>query len=183
MESKRVRTTDFEFLETLGRGSYGKVVRALKLDTQQLYAIKVVKKSLLKKVTPKQENKVKQAHNERNILAQLKGEPGVVSLHYTFQDSHNLYFVLELCPFGNLFSLISKLQKNFPLELAKFYTAQLVFTLEKLHSCGVVHRDIKPQNLLLDKNYHLKLTDFGSAKVEETPLQKTRTNTFVGTAE
>ncbi|CAG9317220.1 unnamed protein product [Blepharisma stoltei] len=185
-ESKRVDQHDFDFIEILGTGAYGRVVKAIKKDTGETFAIKIVEKSLLKK-----ENKEKQALIEKNILTKLKTHPGIIKLHYTFQDAENLFFVLEYCPNGDFGSLISSFKPSFPIELARFYTAELIFILDQLHSEGIVHRDLKPDNLLLSQDFHLRLSDFGTAKeVSQEPENSQdqdheleRRGTFVGTAE
>ena len=185
MEAKKKCTPfDFKFLQVLGRGAYGRVLLAEKKDSGGMYAVKIVDKALLKK-----ENKVKQALAEKNILAKLKDHPGIVSLHYTFQDEESLYFALEYCTNGEFLGLIRALGQ-FTHDLAQFYAAELVNILEYMHGQGVMHRDLKPENLLLAQDNHLRLTDFGTAKdLEErsdTVSEEKRTQrrgTFVGTAE
>lgn len=177
---KKYSIQNFRFISRLGSGSYGTVVKAEKIDTNECYAIKIVDKSLLKK-----ENKTKQAHTEKNILAKLKNHPGIVRLHFTFQDHDSLYFVLDYCPNGELLGLIKCLGSAFSSDLVRFYAAQLVNIIEYMHSHKVIHRDLKPENLLLSENYHLKLIDFGAAKdmSEEAKTNKGSRSTFVGTAE
>jgi len=193
VEPKKITREDFEFQEILGRGAYGRVVKAQKIDSKETFAVKIVSKNLLKRVTSRKENKIKQAHAERDILAKLRNEPGVVKLHYTFQDPQYLYFVIELCSHGSFLSLITFYNSAIPLDLAKFYTAEIVHTICSLHQKSIAHRDLKPENLLISENYHLKLTDFGTAKVmseepcEEleagSPTRRERADTFVGTAQ
>lgn len=183
VEAKKLEPQDFQFVEILGRGAYGRVAKAIRKDTGETFAVKIIEKAHLKK-----ENKARQALIEKNILAKLRDHPGTVRLHYTFQDTENLYFVLEFCPNGDLLDLINSFEGRFPLELARFYTAELIVILDLLHERGVIHRDLKPENLLLSSDFHLKLSDFGTGKeVSPDPdgaeFNRERRSTFVGTAE
>jgi len=174
---EKLTGASFEFLEIVGNGAFGRVIRARKKDTSDIYAIKVIEKRLLMR-----EGKAKQAHTEKNVLARLRGHSGVVRLHYAFQDETNLYFVLEYCPGGDLASLIHRLGDSFPYPLAVLYCAEVVSMLEFLHARNIVHRDLKPENLLLTSHRHLKLTDFGTA-LDHTDLSLNTDSHFVGTAE
>lgn len=175
---ERLSAGSFEFLEIVGNGAFGRVIRARKKDTGDIYAIKIIEKRVLMR-----EGKAKQAHTEKNVLARLRGNAGLVRLHYAFQDEANLYFVLEYCPGGDLATLIYRLGHSFPHRLAVQYSAEVLSMLEFLHSHSVVHRDLKPENLLLATTRHLKLTDFGTAlDLLDTASSKTD-NHFVGTAE
>ena len=174
---ERLTAASFEFLEIVGNGAFGRVIRVRKKDNGEIFAVKVIEKRLLMR-----EGKAKQAHTEKNVLARLRGHPGVVRLHYAFQDETNLYFVLELCPGGDLASLIYRLGDRFPYELAVLYSAEILSMLEFLHSHSIVHRDLKPENLLLTSSRHLKLTDFGTA-LDLTDSSGNTDCHFVGTAE
>ena len=182
VEGKKLCPTDFEFKSILGRGAYGRVARAIRKDTGEVFAIKIVEKLHLQKVRVIQEGKTSQALIEKNILAKLRNHPGTVRLFFTFQDPDNLYFVIEFCPHGDFLSLINSFQGKMPLHLIKFYTAELIHILQLMFNLGVVHRDLKPENLLISENYHLRLSDFGTAKDINNPIRDRR-NTFVGTAE
>ena len=176
---ERLSANSFEFLEIVGNGAFGRVVRSRKKDNNEVFAIKIVEKRLLMR-----EGKVKQAQTEKNVLAKLKGHPGMIRLHYTFQDEINLYFVLEFCPGGDLASLIHRFGTSFPYPLAVFYAGEIVSVLEYLHVHGVVHRDLKPENLLLTASHHLRLTDFGTAlDLQDRPSKADPNSAFVGTAE
>lgn len=170
----------FEILAEIGQGSFGQVVKAKKIDSNDIFAIKIVEKAHLKR-----ENKVKQAHVEKNLLLKLRSHPGIIKLHYTFQDTQCLYFVLELCENGDLVSLISRLSV-LPYDLAVQYASELVATLEYLRANQVAHRDLKPENILISSSGHIRIVDFGSARDytnEEEKGAVLRRNTFVGTAE
>ncbi len=183
MEAKKLSAADFNFLGILGRGAYGRVAKAQKKDTGDYFAIKIVEKSHLQRVNPNQEGKTSQALIEKNILAKLRNHPGTVRLFYTFQDQESLYYVLEYCPNGDFLSLISSFSNRLPLPLAKFYTAELIYILQVMFDLGVVHRDLKPENLLISGSYHLRLSDFGTAKDLNNTGTRDRSHTFVGTAE
>jgi len=130
------------------------------------------------------EKKVKYAKTERDLLTKCGNHPNIVKLYYTFKDETYLYYVLELCRNGELLTQL-KTVGNFDEHVAAFYCGELFNSLKYLHGCGVIHRDVKPENLLLDEGMHLKLTDFGTAKMadETDSNDNSRPSSFVGTAE
>ncbi|XP_008395531.1 serine/threonine-protein kinase LATS1 [Poecilia reticulata] len=144
----------FKRIKTLGIGAFGEVSLARKEDTGALYAMKTLRKKdvLLR-------NQVAHVKAERDILAEADNE-WVVRLYYSFQDKDNLYFVMEYIPGGDMMSLLIRLG-IFKEELAQFYIAELTCALESVHKMGFIHRDIKPDNILIDGDGHIKLTDFG----------------------
>ncbi|KAL6246662.1 serine/threonine protein kinase [Rhinocladiella similis] len=182
---------DFSFGRTLGEGSYSTVLAATDRSSGKDYAIKVLDKRHIIK-----EKKVKYVNIERDTLNRLTDHPGVVRLYYTFQDERSLYFVLDLCPGGELLGVLKRMS-TFDEECTQFYSAQILDTIEYMHSRGVIHRDLKPENLLLDENKHIKVTDFGTAKLlserkdmegrvdfePDATSDENRANSFVGTAE
>ncbi|XP_066276701.1 serine/threonine-protein kinase LATS1-like [Branchiostoma lanceolatum] len=144
----------FVKIKTLGVGAFGEVALARKVDTQTLHAMKTLRKSdVLKR------NQVAHVKAERDILSEADNE-WVVRLYYSFQDDENLYFVMDYIPGGDLMSLLIK-KGIFEQSLAQFYTAELVCAIESVHKMGFIHRDIKPDNILIDRDGHIKLTDFG----------------------
>ncbi|CAE6464148.1 unnamed protein product [Rhizoctonia solani] len=192
-QRQAVSAADFEFGPELGSGSYSTVVKAwLKGNTGansssapgvmggiagvagsgnsdphlKVYAVKVSDKQYLIN-----KGKVKYANVEKSALALLgagnqhRGHPGVVKLHWTFHDPTSLYFVLDLVPNGELLDRIKKLG-SLTSEGARYYTAQIVDAVGWMHNLGVIHRDLKPENILLDEGFRVKITDFGSARID-----------------
>ncbi|XP_062701965.1 serine/threonine-protein kinase Warts isoform X2 [Aedes albopictus] len=145
----------FSHIKTIGVGAFGEVTLVKKIDTpNHLYAMKTLRKSdVLKR------NQVAHVKAERDILAEADNE-WVVKLYYSFQDKDNLYFVMDYIPGGDLMSLLIK-KGIFEEDLARFYIAELTVAIESVHKMGFIHRDIKPDNVLIDKKGHIKLTDFG----------------------
>ncbi|KAI8060445.1 kinase-like domain-containing protein [Gongronella butleri] len=183
----RRNVNDFEYGHALGEGSYSTVISAKDKKTDKQYAIKKLDKAHIVK-----NDKVKYVMIERDALSRMN-HPGIVKLYWTFRDNRSLYYVLDLAPNGELYSLIRKMAP-FDAETARFYAAELLLALEHIHSNGVVHRDIKPENILLDEQMHIKITDFGSAKFlpkegdattpnAPAPGASGSTRSFVGTAE
>merc|ERR1719361_271863 len=113
----------------------------------------------LKKVEVLKRNQVAHVKAERDILAEADNE-WVVKLYYSFQDRDNLYFVMEYVPGGDLMSKLIR-DQLFDEDLARFYIAELTCAVEEVHKLGFIHRDIKPDNILIDADGHIKLTDFG----------------------
>eukprot|EP00808_Paulinella_micropora_P026295 g81447.t1 len=177
VKSEKVGLDDFEFLKVLGRGGFGKVMLVRKKtgkDADQVYAMKILKKAAIIA-----RNQVEHTQAERKILESLQ-HPFLMRLCYAFQSKQKLYFVLDYYTGGELFFHLKK-KRRFPEQTAKIYIAEIALALGHLHGLGVIYRDIKPENILLDKDGHLCLTDFGLAKELEDKTSKT--NTFGGTPE
>ncbi|KAK6008936.1 kinase domain protein [Ostertagia ostertagi] len=144
----------FEVLQHIGVGAFGRVSLVKKKDSGQVYAMK----SLLKKdVIMKQQAAHVKA--ERDILAEADS-PWIVKLFFSFQDDRCLYFVMEYVPGGDMMQLLIN-KGIFEEKLARFYIAELTCAIDYVHSLGFIHRDIKPDNILIDQHGHIKLTDFG----------------------
>ncbi|XP_007898866.1 serine/threonine-protein kinase LATS2 isoform X2 [Callorhinchus milii] len=144
----------FVKIKTLGVGAFGEVCLAQKVDTNALYAMKTLrKKDVLSR------NQVAHVKAERDILAEADNE-WVVKLYYSFQDKDSLYFVMDYIPGGDMMSLLIRMGV-FQESLARFYIAELTLAIESVHKMGFIHRDIKPDNILIDLDGHIKLTDFG----------------------
>ncbi|RGB43523.1 kinase-like domain-containing protein [Rhizophagus diaphanus] len=149
--------SDFNICRTLGTGSFGRVHLVQSKYNNRFYAMKVLKKSEVVRL-----KQVEHTNNEKHILEQVQ-HPFLVNLWGTFQDSANLYMVMDYVVGGELFSILRKNQR-FPDHVAKFYAAEVVLAFEYLHERDIIYRDLKPENLLLDNNGHIKITDFGFAK-------------------
>ncbi|KAI0745389.1 kinase-like protein [Earliella scabrosa] len=172
----RMTVDDFEFREELGQGSYSTVWLGRLLATGQEYAIKRIDKAHLKR-----HQKEQTALAEKNTLVRLgSGHPGIVRLHWTFQDEWSLFFVLDLAKNGELQTRISRMG-SLSIDCVRYYAAQIVDALGYMHSKGVIHRDLKPENLLLDDAFRIKITDFGTGKLLDSGGEPTKT--FVGTAQ
>lgn len=158
---RKMHATDFEPLRCLGKGTFGTVLLVRQQRTGRLYAQKQFRKASL----TVRKHLVEQTKTERAILESINRHPFVVKLYYAFQDHEKLYLILEYAQGGELFEHM-KTAGMLPEETACFYMAELVLALEHLHhTVGVVYRDLKPENCLLDAEGHLLLTDFGLSKV------------------
>ncbi|XP_039007734.1 probable serine/threonine protein kinase IREH1 isoform X5 [Hibiscus syriacus] len=154
----RTSIDDFEIIKPISRGAFGRVFLAKKRTTGDLFAIKVLKKAdMIRK------NAVESILAERDILISVRN-PFVVRFFYSFTCRENLYLVMEYLNGGDLYSLLRNLG-CLDEEVARVYIAEVVLALEYLHSLHVVHRDLKPDNLLIAHDGHIKLTDFGLSKV------------------
>jgi len=163
---------EFEFLDTIGTGSFGRVKLAKHKKTSKIYAVKMLKKSEIIRL-----KQVDHIHSEFNILSQLS-HPFIVELKGIVPtDAKHLYFILEFIPGGELFTLLRS-QGSFPVEQAKFYAAHIITIFEYVHGKNIVYRDLKPENILINTNGYLKLTDFGFAKIVDG-----KTYTLCGTPE
>jgi len=172
--SQKLSIDDFELLKVIGKGSFGKVMQVRKKDSGKIYAMKVLKKQQL--VARKQ---VDHTRTERKVLEEID-HPFIVSLRFAFQNETKLYMVLDFFTGGELFFHL-KNAGRFPEARAKFYAAEITLALECLHANAIVYRDLKPENVLLDEDGHVKLTDFGLSK--ESITGKVLTHTFCGTPE
>ncbi|EGG14081.1 putative protein serine/threonine kinase [Cavenderia fasciculata] len=156
MRLKRIKMkrNDFEVVKVIGRGAFGEVSLVRLRETGELYAMKKLLKSEML-----QKEQVAHVRAERDVLANANND-WVVRLYYSFQDDNYLYLIMEYLPGGDMMSLLIKYD-IFSEAQAKFYIAETLLAIELVHSLDYIHRDIKPDNLLLDKDGHVKLTDFG----------------------
>lgn len=167
------RTDQLQLLDTLGTGSFGRVrlCSPIDIEPKEYYALKILKKSEV--IYLKQVEHVK---TEKKILETIT-HPYVVNLVGAFQDDRNLFLMMEYIIGGEFFSHLRKAGR-FPNDTSMFYAGQVALVFENLHSMMILYRDLKPENLLLDKDGHCKVTDFGFAKKVEY-----RTWTLCGTPE
>lgn len=174
---RKMTSEDFDHLRCLGKGTYGTVLLVKQRSTGRLYAQKQFKKASLvvhKKL-------VEQTKTERQILESVNRHPFVVKLFYAFQDREKLYLILEYGQGGELFTHLNT-EKMFTETVAAFYMAEMLLAISHLHNdLGVVYRDLKPENCLLDSEGHLLLTDFGLSKVAVD--QSESCNSMLGTVE
>ncbi|OLN88630.1 Serine/threonine-protein kinase psk1 [Colletotrichum chlorophyti] len=175
---RKMTADDFEPLRCLGKGTYGTVLLVKQHKTGRLYAQKQFKKASLtvhKKL-------IEQTKTERQILESVNRHPFVVKLYYAFQDHEKLYLILEYGQGGELFTHLNT-EKMFAEPVAAFYMAEMLLAISHLHSTlGVVYRDLKPENCLLDAEGHLLLTDFGLSKVAVDSTED-HCNSMLGTVE
>jgi len=174
-ESTKAEPGDFAFLKVIGKGSFGKVLLAKHKVEENFYAIKVLHKAAIRK-----RNEARHIMAERNVLLQNVKHPFLVGLHYSFQTSDKLYFVLDYVNGGELFFHLQR-ERYFPEHRARFYAAEIGSAIGYLHQLGIIYRDLKPENILLDSKGHVVLTDFGLCKEGIEP--KGTTSTFCGTPE
>ncbi|XP_026324420.1 serine/threonine-protein kinase Genghis Khan [Hyposmocoma kahamanoa] len=195
---KRLRLSrdDFELVKVIGRGAFGEVcvVRASFLQGsdgganaaagsggtistttgERVYAMKILNKwEMLKRA------ETACFQEERDVLV-FGDRRWITNLHYAFQDEHNLYLVMDYYCGGDLLTLLSKFEDRLPEDMAKFYIAEMVLAIQSVHELRYVHRDIKPDNVLLDASGHIRLADFGSC-LRLGDDGKVQSNVAVGT--
>ena len=151
---------EYESIKIIGRGAFGEVHVCREIKTGKIYAIKKLKKDVLI-----QKNQVIHIRSEQQIMSKIKS-PWIVDLKASFQEDDYLYLVMEFCQGGDFMNLLIK-KDILPENEAKFYIAELILAVESIHKLNCIHRDIKPDNILIDKNGHIKLSDFGLAKISE----------------
>ncbi|KAL2083948.1 hypothetical protein ACEWY4_019466 [Coilia grayii] len=172
---QKVTAADFDYLKVIGTGSFGKVMLARHKESEKYYAVKVLQKhTILQR---------KEQHHimcERSVLLRALHHPFLIRLHYCFQTNDKLYFVLDYASGGELFYHLQR-EQVFLEPRARFYAAEIASALGYLHALDIIYRDLKLENVLLDRHGHILLTDFGLCK--EGVDREGRTGTFCGTPE
>lgn len=164
---------DFELIRVIGRGSYAKVLMVELKRTRRIYAMKVIKKAL---VTDDED--IDWVQTEKHVFETASNHPFLVGLHSCFQTPSRLFFVIEFVRGGDLMFHMQR-QRRLPEEHARFYAAEISLALNFLHEKGIIYRDLKLDNVLLDHEGHIKLTDYGMCKEGIRPGDTT--STFCGT--
>jgi len=149
---------DFELLAVLGRGGFGKVMMVRHKKDANVYAMKVLKKAELLR-----RRQVERTRTERHILEKATGHPFMVSLAYAFQTKHKLYMVMDFVQGGDFFTFLRKVGRMKE-SWAQLYVCEIALALQALHDIDVVYRDLKPENVLMERDGHVKLTDFGLSR-------------------
>eukprot|EP00344_Euplotes_crassus_P002090 CAMPEP_0197010444 /NCGR_PEP_ID=MMETSP1380-20130617/54308_1 /TAXON_ID=5936 /ORGANISM="Euplotes crassus, Strain CT5" /LENGTH=371 /DNA_ID=CAMNT_0042432365 /DNA_START=56 /DNA_END=1172 /DNA_ORIENTATION=+ len=170
-ESTQENLSKYEIHQLIGRGSYAKVFLVSRCLTGEKYAMKV-----LKKCEMECKRDVKRVFIEKDIIQHLD-HPFIVKLYSTFQTKDKAYFILDLLSGGDIYSHIMK-EKHFTEERARFYAAEMVLALGHLHDNEIVYRDLKPQNIVIDNEGHVKLTDLDSRRRISSRIKN---NTICGT--
>eukprot|EP01061_Rhynchopus_euleeides_P009139 TRINITY_DN18285_c0_g3_i1.p1 TRINITY_DN18285_c0_g3~~TRINITY_DN18285_c0_g3_i1.p1 ORF type:complete len:764 (+),score=249.05 TRINITY_DN18285_c0_g3_i1:105-2294(+) len=159
LEPVSLREDDFEMLTLVGRGSFGHVYKVRQKQSGKIYAVKVIKKSSLRV-----ETRFENLRCEKTILRNIS-HPFIVKLHAAFQGKDSLYLLFTFLSGGELFFHMQKSNSHFSEEKSRFYIAESALAVSYLHSQKIIHRDLKAENLVLDSEGHVNLTDFGFAKV------------------
>lgn len=160
-DANQVTLDDFDLLAVLGRGGFGKVMQVRHRGSGEIYAMKILKKSELRR-----RRQVERTQTERTILAAVR-HPFIVCLHYAFQNTQKLYMIMDFVQGGDFFTLMRKF-KRLPEDWVRIYVSEIAMALQYLHDMDVVYRDLKPENILLDGGGHIKLTDFGLSRFFES---------------
>uniref|UniRef100_A0A8C4X3T1 Serine/threonine-protein kinase MRCK alpha n=1 Tax=Erpetoichthys calabaricus TaxID=27687 RepID=A0A8C4X3T1_ERPCA len=156
VKQMRLHKEDFEILKVIGRGAFGEVAVVKVKNTDKVFAMKILNKwEMLKRA------ETACFREERDVLVNGDNQ-WITTLHYTFQDENYLYLVMDYYVGGDLLTLLSKFEDRLPEEMSRFYLAEMVLAIDSVHQLHYVHRDIKPDNILMDMNGHIRLADFGS---------------------
>jgi serine/threonine kinase 38 len=168
---KKISTRDFEPLSIIGRGAFGEVRICRHIESGDVVAVKRMKKAEM--INKNQVNHIKA---EREVLVKAKN-PWIVDLKYSFQDDKYLYLVMDFLSGGDLMTLLMR-KDILTEEESRFYIAQTIAAIESVHQVNFIHRDLKPDNILIDRDGHVKLTDFGLCKhAEIRPTRMAEINT------
>lgn len=154
----RLHREDFEPLSMIGKGAFGEVTVVRMKESGRVFAMKTLNKwEMLKRA------ETACFKEERDVLV-YGDKKWITQLHYSFQDDDYLYFVMDYYSGGDLLTLLSKYEDRLPEHMAKFYVSEMVLALNSIHKMEYVHRDVKPDNVLIDVSGHIRLADFGSCQ-------------------
>lgn len=176
----RLNVNSFESLKIIGRGAFGEVHLVRMKGTEKVYAMKKLKKTKMI-----EKDQVAHVRAERNALADAESayddNPWITRLYYSFQDAHYLYLIMEFVPGGDMMTHLIKMD-TFSEDVTRFYIGETIIAINSIHELNYIHRDIKPDNLLLDKNGHIKLSDFGLCTGLQTTRVKDLSQSLQGTS-
>ncbi|XP_002074238.2 cGMP-dependent protein kinase 1 isoform X1 [Drosophila willistoni] len=173
-EYAQIAISDLKKIATLGAGAFGRVDLVTHGQRQQVFALKIIKKIEVVK-----QDQIEHVYNEKNVMIKCRDSPFIVQLYRTYRNDKFVYFLMEACMGGDVWTVMSKRQ-YFDEKTAKFIAGCVVEAFDFLHSHNFIYRDLKPENLMLGTDGYCKLVDFGFAKYVR-PNEKT--NTFAGTPE
>lgn len=178
---EKISVDSFDLLKVLGTGAYGKVFLVKKKEgfhKGRLFAMKVLKKATIVQKAKTTEHTM----TERQVLEAVRSCPFLVTLHWAFQTESKLHLVMDYISGGELFTHLYQRDK-FSEDEARIYIAEIIIAIEHLHKLGIIYRDIKLENILLDAQGHVVLTDFGLSKDFDSGDVDKRTYSFCGTIE
>lgn len=170
-DGQRLTPSHFRPLQLLGKGSFGEVYLVEKKDTKQQFAMKILMKNKIMG-----QNLIRYAMTERNVMSCVK-HPFIVGLRFSFQTENKLYLILDYCPGGSLASYLTR-EKRFTEDRAKAYLCEILLGIEELHKRDIIYRDLKPDNIVLDREGHVLITDFGLSK--EGVMENDSAKSFCG---
>jgi len=168
---------NFKIVTRLGNGSFGTVYLVTLKKQPKGQPVKYFAMKTLEKESVLKQNMARYALTEKNVLQVAGSHPLIIGLNYAFQNDHRLYLIMEFAPGGDMENQIRK-KKKFNEQESRLYIAEIICAIENLHSHNIIFRDLKPGNIVLDKDGHCKLTDFGLSKENVGELSENKS--FVG---